>query len=269
MTEERHHVTALPTGLDGLVAMSLTSSRTFPRHAHDQYGVGLIVSGGHRSWSGIGRVDAVAGNIITVNPGEMHDGAPMAGTLRGWCMLYFDPTLVRQALGSDDDAELTRPALDDPLLKVLIRQMFGRLMTAPAERLPADELSCQLLGAVFSRHGSRTVPDRQGIPGTIARVRQRLDDAPQLPVSLSELAEMAGLSRYQLLRSFSRALGTTPHAYLLQRRVQKARSLIASGQALSQAALAAGFADQSHMSRAFNRQFGLSPGRYRRALAPT
>ncbi|WP_232090503.1 LysE family transporter [Billgrantia diversa] len=48
------------------MALSLASTRVFPRHSHDQYGIGLIAAGGQRSWSGIGRVDAMAGDIITV-----------------------------------------------------------------------------------------------------------------------------------------------------------------------------------------------------------
>ncbi|NIC04934.1 AraC family transcriptional regulator [Halomonas sp. DX6] len=249
--------------------MSLASDRAFPRHSHDQYGIGLIAAGGQRSWSGIGQVDAVAGDIITVNPGEVHDGAPLRGTRRAWHMLYFDPVLVRQYIdGPDAPIEMARPALNDPLLLGLMRQLFHRLAAAPGNNLDLEERCCQLLGAAFSRHGSRRLDLTPCFPGNIARVRQRLDDAPQQAVTLGELADMAGLSRYQLLRSFSRALGITPHAYLLQRRVLMVRHLIASGHSLSHAALEAGFSDQSHMSRAFSRQFGLSPGRYRRALCP-
>lgn len=267
MVEERHQVTAYATGLAGLVAMSLASCRAFPRHSHDQYGIGLVVSGGQRSWSGIGRVEALAGDVITVNPGEMHDGAPIDGACRGWHMLYFDPALVHQAV-SDAAAgtELTQPALNDPLLQRLLRQLFHQLTAAPADTLGVEERCCQLLGAAFSRHGSYAFSAVHDIPGTIAKVRQRLDDAPQQQVSLIELADMAGMSRYQLLRSFSRALGITPHAYLVQRRVQIARRLIDGGHTLSQAALAAGFSDQSHMSRAFHRQLGITPGRYRHTI---
>jgi AraC-like DNA-binding protein len=61
-------------------------------------------------------------------------------------------------------------------------------------------------------------------------------------------------------------VGTTPHAYLVQRRVLLARQLLVAGQSLVEAAVNAGFADQSHMTRAFVRQFGVAPGRYVAAL---
>jgi AraC-like DNA-binding protein len=85
-------------------------------------------------------------------------------------------------------------------------------------------------------------------------------------VSLAELAESSGMSRFQLLRGFAREVGTTPHAYLVQRRVCLARRFLATGESLADAALLAGFADQSHMTRAFLRQFGITPGRYQAAV---
>jgi AraC-like DNA-binding protein len=85
-------------------------------------------------------------------------------------------------------------------------------------------------------------------------------------VSLAELASVAGVSRFQLLRGFKRELGITPHAYLIQRRACLARKLLANGLSPSAAAIEAGFADQSHMTRAFVRQFGITPGRYQAAI---
>jgi AraC-like DNA-binding protein len=94
-----------------------------------------------------------------------------------------------------------------------------------------------------------------------------LDAAPEIPISLAELAALSGVSRFQLLRGFTREAGTTPHAYLVQRRVRLVRRLLAAGRSPVDAALIAGFADQSHMTRAFIRQFGITPGRYRAAIA--
>ncbi|NIF14643.1 AraC family transcriptional regulator, partial [Burkholderia sp. Ax-1735] len=87
-----HRVTHYRRTDEGIEAISLESDRAFPRHAHDEFGVGVIVSGAHRSWSGRGQVDALAGDAIMVNPGEMHDGSPIeAGTGRRWRMLYLAP----------------------------------------------------------------------------------------------------------------------------------------------------------------------------------
>src|SRR3546814_19206 len=73
------------------------SDRSFARHAHDTFGIGLITEGAQRSWSGRGAVEAACGQLITVNPGEVHDGKPV-GPARSWSMLYLSPRLVGDIL---------------------------------------------------------------------------------------------------------------------------------------------------------------------------
>jgi AraC-like DNA-binding protein len=103
-------------------------------------------------------------------------------------------------------------------------------------------------------------------PTSMRHVRERLASAELPQPSLAELATMTGLSRYQVLRGFEKSYGLTPHAWAVQLRVERARSLIARGETLSIAALMAGFADQSHMNRTFVRLLGFTPGRYRKAI---
>ena len=110
-------------------------------------------------------------------------------------------------------------------------------------------------------------PSSSGPSPCVARALRRLDSAPDQSVSLAELAALSGVSRFQLLRGFAREVGITPHAYLVQRRVRLARQLLADGQTPAQTAIQAGFADQSHMTRAFVRQLGITPSRYRAAIA--
>lgn len=90
---------------------------------------------------------------------------------------------------------------------------------------------------------------------------------PARPVTLDELARHAGLGKFQLLRGFCKATGLTPHAYLVQRRVALARRLIRDRLPLAEAAAAAGFADQSHMTRLFVRTYGVTPHLYAGAAA--
>lgn len=74
--------------LRGIEARTLISDRSFPRHTHDQFGIGMMQSGAHRSWSSIGQVEAQAGYGIIVSPGEMHDGMPVQGNARTWRVIF-------------------------------------------------------------------------------------------------------------------------------------------------------------------------------------
>src|SRR5678816_1843208 len=74
--------------LAGIDPMTASTARAFPRHTHDQYGIGVIDAGGHASWSGRGQVEAAPGHFISVNPGEVHDGRAIGGRPRTWRILY-------------------------------------------------------------------------------------------------------------------------------------------------------------------------------------
>jgi len=101
----------------------------------------------------------------------------------------------------------------------------------------------------------------------VAGARERLDSDRAAAVSLETLATACGIGRFRMVRVFARATGLTPHAYQLQRRTELARRLIAGGTPLAEAAMEAGFADQSHMTRNFTRRYGYTPGAWLAARA--
>jgi AraC-like DNA-binding protein len=252
------HRSAVP----GIEAMTLFSNHAFPRHSHDQLGIGIMTSGAQRSWSVIGQVESEAGDVIMVNPGEMHDGVPVDGSARGWRILYLDPARVAREVAEEatDGEMIVRPVARDPQLARHVARLFAQMENALQDNLAADESLLRCLMHVLHRHGVRG-PHAPGASPSVRKAIRRLDDAPELPTSLAELAALSGVSRFQLLRGFAREVGTTPHAYLVQRRVRLVRRYLAAGRSPADAALLAGFADQSHMTRAFVRQFGITPGR--------
>ena len=256
--------------MPGVEAVAADTVHAFGRHTHDQFGLGLILRGAQKSLSGRGMVEAKAGDIITVNPGEVHDGTPLGEHGRAWRMLYFDPAALALTIqeltdGVCGDAELTHPAMCDPVAARRFASLF-RAVTDPQgghSEIEARESLLLLLSGLIDK-----VPrsPARGAPAGVERARARIDDAPADAISLNELAEIGGISPFQLVRGFSRATGLTPHAYLVQRRLQMARRLIAAKVSLVDAALASGFADQSHMTRLFVRAYGLSPGVYAAAM---
>lgn len=269
MSSGSHEVVIHRSGLAGIQAFSLHSDHAFPRHSHDGFGIGLMGSGAQRSWSGIGWVEARAGDLITVNPGELHDGAPLGGP-RGWRIVYVASPRVESLMDElgRDAPTIARPAIRDPRLARRFVSLFERIRLAgravDGEALAIEIELLRTLEQLLRRHGDRPDLPEPGSPA-VALARQRIDDAPAEPVTLAELAQQARVSRFQLLRGFAREVGTTPHAYQVQRRVTLARQLLDAGRCPSDAALGAGFADQSHLTRAFRRQFGVTPARYRAA----
>jgi AraC-like DNA-binding protein len=268
MAKRLHQVNVHRSPKMGITAMELTSNHSFPRHTHDEYGIGVVLSGAQRSWSGIGWVESLPGDVITVNPGELHDGHPIDGAVRHWQIIYFDPKVLAQHFIPDAarEIEFVSPSLRDPKLGAWVSLLFDRLSSG-VDRLGVDEIVAHVVRRLVYtdiRPGFRA----RDHSAPVSKARARIDDDPSRPVSLSELAALSGVSRYHIVRAFARELGTTPYAYVIQRRVRLARQLLVKGETLAAAAQLAGFADQSHMTRAFVRQLGISPGRYLAAGAP-
>ena len=254
MSSRLHRAARLASPCRGVETFAFESERCFPRHAHDQYGVGVILAGGHKSWSGRGEVEAVAGDVITVNPGEMHDGAPLGGGRR-WRMIYFDPDVLTLAVAEDilGDAEFCAPQFSDAMAATRVKQMF-----AADDSLAFEAALVAAVVPLLARR--RKFP--QASPD-VGKAIERIDDDPAERLSLSALAAEAGLSRFQFLRAFAKATGATPQAYARQARARLARRLILAGADLAEAAAACGFSDQAHMTRACVRQFAITPGRLR------
>lgn len=249
--------------------MCASTARSFPRHTHDQFGVGVVDHGRHASWSDRGRVEAGPGDFITVNPGEVHDGHAHRDQPRTWRILYFEPALIEDLRSDIAEAprssfRLQAPVFSDRSLLPLFDLAF-RFGNATSSLSPAT-MSCEsaVLMLIAGLRGQFTDAHAKSPRATpsVRRARSRIDADPAAPLTLVELAREAGVSRFQLLRGFARELGLTPHAYVLQQRVALARRLIRARVALPEVALTAGFFDQSHLHRCFLRQFGVTPGRY-------
>lgn len=256
------------TGEPGLSAVVARSGHSFPRHTHDAFGIGLILSGGQISASGRGQVTAGAGDVITVNPGEVHDGHALRGEPRAWHMLYLTPERMAElsaGISPTQSFEFEAPVLAGKQFASGFASAFRQLtMVAPQDRQNAGDDILLSLFAPLMRRRDTALPDHR-YPG-LARVRSLLHDDPAASPTLERLAVEANLTRFQLLRAFSAWTGLTPHAYLRERRAHAARRHILSGRSLADAAAEAGYADQSHMTRDFRRRYGLTPAAFARSL---
>lgn len=276
-TPPDHRCRVFGSPWQGVYCTIIESARHYGRHWHATYGLGLLEHGAQSSASGRGNVDAYAGDLITTNPGEVHDGRPLGGPSRRWRIVYLEPAVIASmqdhpGATSAPDVEITRPVIKDTRLRRALQRLFARLedwnvgrCLTGAEVLACEESLVQTCALLLHRHAT-TAPTCEA-RGDVRLVRDRLaDDLLEAP-TLYDMAMMAGLSKYQLLRRFEKAYGVPPHAWLLLQRAERARGLIRDGSSLALAAASCGFADQSHMTRIFVRQFGFTPGAWQRAAA--
>jgi AraC-like DNA-binding protein len=267
-----HHCRVLTSPWPGVYATDIESARHYGKHWHATYVLGVMDGGAHRSSSGSGAVEAFAGNLLASNPGEVHDGRPLGGAARRWRSIYLEPEVIASIAaeaGHGHDVAITAPAFSDERLRRAVVALLEAMADWTAGRrdaLACEEALVNACGLMLRDHSTAPGAADAG-HGALTSVLERLADAPSPAPTLGELAALAGLGKFQLLRRFSRAYGTTPHAWLLQQRAERARACIRQGQSLSEAAQQGGFADQSHMTRVFVRRFGFTPGAWQRATA--
>jgi len=136
-----------------------------------------------------------------------------------------------------------------------------RSLECPLEPLEAQDALFDLAQALNSVGGAPAA--RHHFDYVAAeRAREYMHSALDRTVTLEELAHHSGRDRWSLSRDFRLLFGTSPYRYLTMRRLDLVRSLLIQGQPLVNAALIAGFTDQSHMTRQFSKAFGLSPARW-------
>ncbi|MGH3629867.1 MAG: helix-turn-helix domain-containing protein, partial [Sciscionella sp.] len=160
---------------------------------------------------------------------------------------------------------------DDPAIHATAMQIAHEAAHGGAgSALLVDALSSQLAVHILRRH-AHVLFREQGSPDGLTFHQERVvRDYVQAHLgenlALDDLAASVALSRYHFIRRFRQSTGTTPHEFVLQQRVERAKAMLRrTSTPLLDIACTCGFADQSHMTRVFRKRVGVTPGRFRTA----
>jgi AraC-like DNA-binding protein len=161
-------------------------------------------------------------------------------------------------------------ALADTTIEHLVRAMLPQLREAiyPTQ-LYADHLKLALATHVAHTYGGMRPGDRIAkgglAPHLLRRAQEVLRANLREGLSLEAIADECGLSARHFARAFRDSLGLSPHRWMMNERVAAAKALIQAGNdSLAEIAQTCGFADQSHLTRVFKREEGISPAAWRR-----
>ena len=250
-------------GLEGVsVVRHSGPPPTGARHRHDSLCLGAVLAGERTVVVDGEPLEAVAGEVLVLGPGLVHACADR-GESR-YVMVSVDPAwFARFGLAP---AAFGQPVLDDPALFARITSLADLAdgSGSPLERESALLALLEPLSGDPEGHG-----DGRPEPERIRTVRERLESDFAEDLRLDALAGLAGCSPCRLNRTFCAAVGMPPHEYQSMLRVREAKRLIREGASLAEAALGAGFSDQSHMTRRFRQFMGMTPGTFARGLGRT
>jgi AraC-like DNA-binding protein len=238
-----------------------------------EYVFGLVAGQSMRARRGRETYVVRPGQLVAWDPSNRHAGTAVGDS--PWTsrlMIVEVANLVE--LAADHEAELLadvafpHPVVTDPELVAGFVRLHLALERA-STRLERDERLAEWLQAVIARaapaHRPRA-PLAQRDDAALRRAFAHLAGEAERNVGLDELADVAGIGKFRLIRLFRERTGLPPHALQIAHRVRAARRLLEAGESVAATAAATGFADQSHLHRHFRRSLGLTPGAYRRRL---
>ena len=246
------------------------SSACYESHSHDEFSFGIIDHGvaDYRNRKQTHRI--IKGDIVTINPADVHSCNPDLGSddTNAWSyrMLFVDTIKmgqIQKTILAKQNCDYV-PFLADFDRSQAMRQKFNTLFHAlqMGESTLENEVSFyDFVESSFAKTPSKS-GDRIDQTPNLFRVRERLLDDVDSQHQLEELAQEAGISRYQLIRSFKSQFGLPPHAYLMDEKIKRSKHMLKRGQKIAEVALLLGFSDQAHFQRQFKRKLAVTPKFY-------
>ncbi|ESY87424.1 AraC family transcriptional regulator [Mesorhizobium australicum] len=248
-----------PAGMERIEARFHGSA--FDPHRHDTYAIGVTLRGVQTfRYRGAARL-SLPGQVIVLHPDELHDGG--AGTEEGlrYRMLYLEPSLMLGCLGGTALPFVREGVVTDEAFCATLLSALGPL-EQELDELFVDDFLARLMQSLNRHAGKPAKPIAETAWRAATLAGEYLTENLDRPVRSGDLEAVTGLDRYALSRHFRAAFSTSPHRFLVMRRLQRARRMIAAGASLAQIAIEAGFSDQSHFNRQFKKAFGMTPGRW-------
>lgn len=253
------------TSLPGLEALSCRSSFSFGDHLHSGHVIWINSLGGeHFSVKGSSTI-LQPGSISIIEAGVVHSNRPCSEGPRCLRSLYLEEAFfvdLGEKLGLSRAPVLTSRVVTDPVLWRELAILHETIMGGDDDFAVENTILAMFarLLAVCGAAGQVEAAKDRG--PRLQRVADYLREHLDEQVTLESLATIADCSAGHLIRLFRDNVGMTPHGYLTQLRLERARILIAEGLSLPDAAYRSGFADQSHLTRNFRKRYGITPGTY-------
>lgn len=247
---------------------------TYSRHAHEHFSIGAITTGRSYYHYGTQTFEIDAGTVVLMNPGDVHACNPIDNEPWSYQMLYIDTpwlTDLQYQLGFSTDQgyrPFDTPYVRDPRLYRGLLELYRILVDTQAEHLQKQSALVSYFTEVQQRLNPADTPVRE-VNHKLERAADYIRAHCTQALKLEDICLAAELSSSYLIRAFKQYYGLTPHAFLINQRIQFARAQLRQGKLIADVALAAGFADQAHFQRAFKQHFAATPGQYRDRLKPS
>lgn len=232
----------------------------FPLHFHDVVCLTLVRRECECTEVGDLKLLAPPGGISLTYPEEIHANPNINDGSYAFLTYYLSPDVLRYFNGGKDFVFRERVLQDPALFQMLYHWAFADKAGPFAEQQLADILTQLTTHHLLDKDQLRStqLESPLNFQEILGYIQQNLDQK----ISLETLSKMLGLSRFAFIRRFKSQIGITPAQYITIKRVEAAKKLLRSGNTVVDTAFSVGFYDQSHLTNAFKKLTGVTPGVY-------
>lgn len=251
----------------GAIRLSTTEYRDhqFGKHFHSHYTILLVEEGCNEGFTENQSYQVEPRQVLIINPGELHAGNSYDHQYLRFRSLRITETWLKR-LYADNDIEISGDVVfkTQPITDALLVQQLNTLsqgLTQQSDTLAVEVDYTTLLFTLLQRYSNRKKASlsKQVNTPALLRAKRFIRDNYKEHINLQDIAAYAHLSRYHLVRQFSKKYGLSPFQYLRNLRIEEAKKLFPGTASLTQIANEVGFFDQSHFIRTFKKIEGAPP----------
>lgn len=237
----------------------------FPNHFHDYYVIGFIESGQRYLSCKSKEYIIESGDLILFNPIDNHTCRQIDGKTLDYRCINIQQDVMRKA-ALDITNKNYLPYFKEPVLfhndlVPSLRELHQMIMQEVSD-FKKEELFLFIIEELIAEYSDAVLEATQEQNTEIKKVCDFLEENYMKNITLNDLSDLTGLSKYYLLRSFTKQRGISPYSYLETIRIGKAKKFLEHGIAPIDVALQTGFTDQSHFTNFFKKLIGLTPKQY-------
>lgn len=240
----------------------------YARHSHTIFSIGAITSGRSIYLHEKSRHTISTGTVVLMNPGEVHACNPIEDQPWSYVMMYVDThwlAAIQQGGEEGKDRGFQPIAVthtQSPALYTGLIGLYAQLINPTLDALAKYEAAVAFFMLMQQTLGG-SIQVLKKVSPKVERVVEYINANFMHTVRLEDMCMAASLSEAYLIRAFEQRYHMTPHAYLINRRIQHAQVQLRGGAPIADIAQATGFADQAHFQRVFKKHLGATPGQYK------
>lgn len=245
------------------------NTKHYKEHLHDTFSIGINLQGESVYTNKDARYDLDKGMLAVVNPHTIHSCNPVQKTPNVYYMMYLDEQWCQGIQNSiSEDITHFKEFPEDILYDEILYDEFKTLCETLFSEITYLEKEDFLIRFFTQFFGQYLKDSKEKFEDAVFEdIKAYLNENFQQNISLTDLSSKFELNPFYIIRLFKTHLNTTPHAYLINIKINKAKELLKANHSIVDTALECGFADQSHLHRNFLKIVATTPKEYQQNFA--